>query len=288
MSSPFEHTRPDPLSDEPYLKPVAPQTRKTGGIPGTMVIVACLGIDLALIMATTAVRTLVTSELGESMALGAFYGILAAQIAMAAIWLGIMATALYWMLLGMVMFSFTVLALLPAGAPWPGLLLVGWSGLTFTFPFALVRMAGFRIEEQRGPPARHLFGEPVRFPLSRLFGWTFVIAAILGVAQSLPTPVAVSLATGLRFLAVAVIALATLLAVLRPGVVCHPRSLTPFALLAVFVYFGQRAYGLVVADVFAVFMAGLLYILTLAGLLAIYRAAGWRLTVTSGRGWLVR
>ena len=113
MSQQLEQPHPDPLADEPRLKPALRQPHNSGGIPGTIVIVACLGIDLALIMATTAVRTLISSELGESMALGAFYGILAAQVAMAAIWLGILASALYWMLLGMVMFSFTVLALLP-------------------------------------------------------------------------------------------------------------------------------------------------------------------------------
>jgi hypothetical protein len=288
MSHLLENTRPDPLSDEPYVKPAQPQRRKAGGIPGTQVIVVCLGIDFVLIMSTRAVGKLVSSEPGESMALGALFGILAAQVAMAAIWLGVMATALYWMLVAMVMFSMTVLALLPAGAPFPSLLIVGWGGLTFTLPFALVRMAGFRIEERRDPNARDFAGQPVRFPLSRLFAWTFVIAAILGVTQALPAPVVISLATSLRFLAVAVIALTTLWAVLWPGSIRRPRSLAPFALLAVFVFFGQRAYGLSVADTIGVATAGLLYILTLAGLLAFYRAAGWRLVASSGRGWLVR
>jgi hypothetical protein len=210
---------------------------------------------------------------------------IAAQFAMAASWLGLMMTALYWMLLGMTLFCVAVMALLPARAPWPGLLVVGWWGLTFTLPFALVRMGGFRIEETR---PRVVAGEPLRFPLSRLFAWTFVIAAILGLGQALPAAFAMTLATSLRFLAVAVVGLATLCAVLWPGSMRHPRSLAPFALLAVFVFFGQRAYSLRAADTVAVFTAGLSYILTLAGLLAFYRAAGCRLVAGRGRGWLVR
>jgi hypothetical protein len=288
MSSPLEQPRPDPLSDQPFVKPVRSHADKAGGIPGTLVIASCLAIDLALLVLTTVYRKPLGSDLVEAMALGALYGILTAQVAMAAIWLGIMATALYWMLLGMVMFSFTVLALLPAGAPWPRLLIVGWSGLTFTFPFALVRMAGFRIEQRGNAFATGLAGEPARFPLSRLFAWTFVIAACLGVAQALPAPVALSLANALRFLAIAVIGLATLWAILWPGSMRHPRLLAPIALLLVFAFLVQRAHGLNAADTICLSMAGLLYILTLAGLLAFYRAAGRRLVASSGRGWLVR
>jgi hypothetical protein len=219
------------------------------------------------------------------MAIGALYGIIAAQLAMVAIWLGVMATSLYLMMVAVALFSIAVLSLLPARLPWPGLLLVGWGGLTFTLPFALVRLAGFRIEEMH---AAAVAGERFRFSLSRLFAWTFVIAAILGLGQALPAAFAMTLATSLRFLAVAVIGLATLWAVLWPGSMRHPRSLAPFALLAVFGFFAQRAYSLSVDRTVGIFTAGLLYILTLAGLLACYRAAGWRLMAGSGRGWLVR
>jgi hypothetical protein len=285
MSPDVGQMPPDPLSDEPYCKPALRQARTTAGIPGIQVIVCCLAIDFALILLTPGVGKLVTSEFGESLALGALYGIVGAQFAMAAVWLGVMATALYWMLVGLVLFSIAILSFLPARLPWPTLLIVAWGGLTFTLPFALVRMAGFRVEATL---ARQVVGEPIRFPLSRLFGWTFVIAALLGLGQALPAAFALTLATSLRFSAVAVIGLATLWAVLWPGSPGHPRSLAPFALLAVFVFFGQRAYGLRAADTIGVAAAGLLYILTLAGLLAIYRAAGWRLVASSGRGWLVR
>jgi hypothetical protein len=285
MSPHVEQTRPDPLADEPHLKPALRPTHNSTGIPGTKVIICCLAIDLVLFTLNASVRKSAGSGLSEAIAVGALYGILAAQVAMAAIWLGLMVTVLYWMLVGMILFCVAVMALLPARIPWPGLLVVVWWALSFTLPFALVRLAGFRIEEMR---ARAVAGEPVRFPLSRLFAWTFVIAAILGVSQALPTPVAISLATSLRFFAVAVVGLATLWAVLWPGSVRHPRSFAPFALLAVVVFFEQRAYSLGATDVTGVATAGLLYILTLAGLLAIYRTAGWRLVASSGRGWLVR
>jgi hypothetical protein len=68
----------------------------------------------------------------------------------------------------------------------------------------------------------------------------------------------------------------------------HLRSLSPLALLAVFVFFEQKAHGLRAAVTIGVASAGLSYILTLAGLLCFYRAAGWRLVASSGRGWLVR
>jgi hypothetical protein len=282
MSAHVESMGPDPLADELRRQPALPHARKAGGVPGIQVIVCCLAIDFLLIMLTPVVGKLVNSD---PVALGALYGIVAAQFAMAAIWLGVIATALYWMLAGLVLFCIAILTFLPARLPWPTLLIVAWGGLTFTLPFALVRMAGFRIE---ATIARQVAGEPIRFPLSRLFGWTFVIAAILGLGQALPAAFALTLATSLRFLAVAVIGLATLWAILWPGSMRHPRSLAPFALLAVFLLFGQRAYGLRGADTIGVATAGLLYILTLAGLLAIYRAAGWRLVATSGRGWLVR
>jgi len=54
------------------------------------------------------------------------------------------------------------------------------------------------------------------------------------------------------------------------------------------VFFAQRAHGLRAAVTIGVASAGLLFILTLAGLLALYRAAGRRLVANSGRGWLVR
>lgn len=183
------------------------------------------------------------------------------------------------------MFCIAVLTFSPARLPWPTILIFAWGGLTFTLPFALVRMAGFRIEETL---PRQVASEPIRFPLSRLFAWTFVIAAILGLGQALPAAFAMTLGTSLRFLAVAVIGLATLWAMLWPGSIRHPRSLAPFALLAVFVFFGQRAYAPRAAVTIGVATAGLLYILTLAGLLAFYRASGWRLVATNGRGWLVR
>lgn len=85
MSPHVERSRPKPLADEPYRKPAPPQAHKAGGIPGIRVIVCCLAIDLALILLTPAVGKLADSEPSESIALGALYGIIAAQIAMAVI-----------------------------------------------------------------------------------------------------------------------------------------------------------------------------------------------------------
>ena len=69
------------------------------GSPGARVVGICLALDVVARLVAGAVQRSFTSDsIAREMLVGAGYGIVVAQLAMLAIWLGVVATSLYWML----------------------------------------------------------------------------------------------------------------------------------------------------------------------------------------------
>jgi hypothetical protein len=276
----------DQLTHETLLR--TPDSYQAPFSPGAKVLALCLALDFLLLLLTAALDALITHFRLHAIAGGALYGILIGQLAMAAIWLGIMATALYWMLVSLILFCILVLALVANQIHWPSLLTAIWGWLTFTLPFALVRVAGFRLKRDATDPHGGSTSVPLRFPLSRLFAWTFVVAALLAIYRAVPAAIALSVATALAFFATSILGLATLYALLWPGPLRRTRAVAPIGVLTVALFFGRKWFGWQGEETIAIASAGIFFIVTLAGLLSVYRRAGVRLLAKTAGGWLVR
>src|SRR5262245_7380491 len=107
------------------------------GIPGSggLVFIVCFLADLAMMAFGPAIRGMLSFVLprdwADALLFPALWGFAGAQLAMLCIWLGIMATALYWSLAGMIVFTAVVLALIPNKVQWPSVLQI----LTVVFTF---------------------------------------------------------------------------------------------------------------------------------------------------------
>jgi hypothetical protein len=92
----------------------------------------------------------------------------------------------------------------------------------------------------------------------------------------------------LALLATSAIAVSTLWAVLRPGPVWLRLACAPAAVLFVAILGTQKIFSWGDPTVLRWLVSGMVYIVSLAGLLAIYRYAGLRLVHKTAGGWLVR
>jgi hypothetical protein len=222
-------------------------------------------------------------ELYQLMAMGVF----GAQLSMLAIWLCLLATSLYWCLTAIAALVVLLLALAPAvaGAPSASLLVTG--GFTATIPLAVMNVAGFRLAPSEAIVAG-VCADPPRYSLRSLFFWTFIVAATLALFQWLPATLVQRLEFVLSLLAISAVAVATLWAVLRAGSIWLRLVCAPTALLLVAAIATQKLLGWHESAVPRLLGSGVVYIMALAGLLAIYRRAGLRLVHRTAGGWLVR
>jgi hypothetical protein len=259
------------------------------GSPGARVVGICLALDVVAMLVAGAVQRSFTSDsIAREMLVGAGYGIVVAQLAMLAIWLGVVATSLYWMLVVLALLCSSVLALIPHRLDWSALLTAGWACLSFTLPFGLSHVAGFRVIKDDTAPGDELSAGASQFALSRIFAWTFMAAALLAVDQVLPPTVAMPLATTLSIVGIAAIGLATLWGLLRPHALSAGSLLPAAFVLVLDTVIGKKAFAWTLHDTSFAVAAGIFYIIVLSALLYVCRRAGLRLVHRTAGGWLVR
>ena len=259
--------------------------------PGAYVLMACVVIDLVMIPLAAVCGIALSVFVGDR-APREFLGLIAtgvfgAQLSIFAIWLCVIAASLFWPLLALGGLIVLLQQLTPGGLNGPSPSMLVASAFMATLPLAAINLAGFRVVPYETKLA-DVNQEPPRFALSSLFFWTFIVAAMLALLHWLPATLGPRVDSLLSLMAIAAVALATLWAVLRPGPVWLRLACAPTTVLLVAVFGSQRILGWSDSAVFRLIVIGVVYVVSLAGLLGIYRRAGMRLVHKTAGGWLVR
>ncbi|MEX2141470.1 MAG: hypothetical protein WD894_19545 [Pirellulales bacterium] len=264
-----------------------PATARTAyrNSPGFLAIIACVAIDFLMIPLGGYLRPLLSMFIsdraaGELLRYVAI-GILGAQLSMLAIWLCLMAASLYWCLVALGALVVVSMLLAPSS---PGVLPLSYLAeavLTASLPLAIMHLIGLRVVPY-DTAAEKKYAVSTRFTLSQLFWWTTLAAATLSLFHT--ASLVPRMHSLLAAMAVSAVAIATLWAMLRPGAVWLRLLLLPTTALLIAALGTQQLFRWSIAGVPLV---GVVYSVTLAGLLAIYRRAGMRLVHKTAGGWLV-